>query len=111
MDAPEKKAATQNTIDQRASGHNSSSSSGKDSPDLSSHVSRTSKFQASSESAKNTNISSKIVEPLPTMLNVPPTENHKSSTSTVNAVDKEEESRAKVSGKVNKRINLCYISR
>lgn len=104
MDLSQKKSATQNTIDQPASGHSSSSSSGNDSPDPASRASRASRFQTSSKFSKNT-AGSKIVEPVPTMLNVPSTENHKSSTSTT--FNNEEESRVEVSGKVTN--NSCSL--
>lgn len=99
MDLSKKKAATdtQDTIDQSASGR--SSSGNDDSPDPSSRVSRTSRPQTPSKSPKST-VGTKIVDPTPTMLNVSLTENHKSSTSTTNAINNEEESRVEVSGKV-----------
>ncbi|XP_067210841.1 serine-rich adhesin for platelets-like isoform X2 [Linepithema humile] len=97
MDVPKKTATTdaQDTPNQPISEASSSSSSGNDSPELSSHASRPDRFQALSKSTVATTF--KITEPVSTTPNVSQSESHKYSTATTNATGNEEESRVEIS--------------
>jgi len=102
-----KKIATdvQNSFNEPRFQHSNISTSNNNSPDLSSRVGQSDKFQDSLKCSKITVtkdiINTKITEAASAMLNVSHNENHKSpSTSTMNATNNEEESRVEISGRI-----------